>query len=511
MTSRLIYIIIFSSLVVATTNFSASAQQNKASVDRFALVIGNAKYPDDEMPLKDAINDAQQLTKELRRDGFDVDTGENLTKNAMRTALERLYGKIKSGSAAVIFFSGYGIQADRQSYMVPVDAQIWTEVDVRRDGFSLDAILSELNTRGANVKVAILNASRRNPFERRFRPVSAGLAPVIAPHDTMIMYSAAPGNVVSNTNSDQSVFVTQLVKEMRVPGLTGEEVFTHTRLSVTRASRNEQTPWFSSSLADEFYFNQDAPHGTNAVKDNSEARPVTATIPEADVRRDYQRAEQIGTRAAWKVFLDKYPTGSYAILAEDRLAKLDSQSVASPPLKQEAGKKAPAEKPSADDSAIRELNRRLESNPKDMETHYKRGALYAKNGDYSLAIKDFNEVILVNPNDADALNNRCWARAMLDQLQLALKDCDEALRIRPRFADALDSRGFVKLKTGLPRSALSDYDASLQINDSQASSLYGRGIAKMRSGNTSGGNSDVAAAKSINPQIVEEFASYGIR
>jgi tetratricopeptide (TPR) repeat protein len=514
------FVIIFLlSLMVATTTDRDVLAQSKSQGARFALVIGNAKYPDNETPLKDAINDARELAKELKRDGFDVDVGENLSKDAMRAALDRLYGKIKSGSVAVFFFSGYGIQSDRQSYMIPVDAQIWAESDVRRDGFSVDTMLSELNTRGAKVKVAILNASRRNPFERRFHPVSGGLAPVIAPPDTMIMYSAAPGTVASESNTDQSLFVTELVKEMRTAGLTGEEVFTHTRFSVTRASRGEQTPWFSSSLAEEFYFNPEGRgESKSAVQNNptprneSESKPAPATDPEDQARRDYQHAEQIGTRNAWQDFLDKHPTGHYAILAEDQLAKLDSPRVSSKPSEPEPEpKKAPTEKSSADDEAIRDLNRRLDNNPKDTDARSRRGALYAKNGDYSLAVRDFNDVIRVNPNDADAWNNRCWARAMLDELQSALRDCNEALRIRPRFSDALDSRGFVKLKIGQPSDALSDYDASLQINANQASSLYGRGIAKKRSGNTVGGNSDIAEAKSINPRIAEEFASYGIR
>ena len=75
--------------------------------------------------------------------------------------------------------------------MIPVDAQIWTEADVRRDGFSLETVLGEINSRGAGVKIALIDASRRNPFERRFRSFSAGLAPVIAPNGTLVMYSAA--------------------------------------------------------------------------------------------------------------------------------------------------------------------------------------------------------------------------------------------------------------------------------------------------------------------------------
>src|SRR6267154_4609662 len=225
-----------------------------AAADRFALVIGNAKYPDAEAPLKEPINDARDAADELKRDGFSVDIGENLTGDGMRRAFERLYGKIKPGSVALIFFSGFGVQSNRQSYMIPVDAQIWTEADVRRDGSSLETVLGDINSRGAGVKIALLDASRRNPFERRFRSFSAGLAPVIAPNGTLVMYSAALSSVVSDNGSDRSLFVQELLKEMRVPDLMAEETLNRTRVGVTRASRSEQVPWISSSLAEDFSF-----------------------------------------------------------------------------------------------------------------------------------------------------------------------------------------------------------------------------------------------------------------
>ena len=185
----------------------ASIAPSFAAGERYALVIGNAKYPDAEAPLKEPINDARDVAEELKRDGFNVDIGENLTGEQMRRAFERLYGKIKPGSVALIFFSGFGVQSNRQSYMIPVDAQIWTEADVRRDGFSLETVLGEINSRGAGVKIALIDASRRNPFERRFRSFSAGLAPVIAPNGTLVMYSAALSSVISDNGSDRSLFV----------------------------------------------------------------------------------------------------------------------------------------------------------------------------------------------------------------------------------------------------------------------------------------------------------------
>ena len=114
----------------------SSAVPSLAAGERLALVIGNSKYPDAEAPLREPINDARDIADELKRDGFTVEIGENLNGDQMRRAFDRLYGKIKPGSVALLFFSGYGIESGRQSYMIPVDAQIWTEPDVRRDGFS---------------------------------------------------------------------------------------------------------------------------------------------------------------------------------------------------------------------------------------------------------------------------------------------------------------------------------------------------------------------------------------
>src|SRR3982075_2798526 len=242
--------LIFSAAIFSVVSIAPSF----AASDRYALVIGNAKYPDAEAPLKEPINDDRDVADELKRDGFNVDVGENLTGEQMRRAFDRLYGKIKPGSVALVFFSGFGVQSSRQSYMIPVDAQIWTEPDVRRDGFSLETVLGEINSRGAGVKIALIDASRRNPFERRFRSFSAGLAPVIAPNGTLVMYSAALSSVISDNGGDHSLFVQELLKEIRVPDLMAEETLNRTRVGVTRASRSEQVPWISSSLAEDFSF-----------------------------------------------------------------------------------------------------------------------------------------------------------------------------------------------------------------------------------------------------------------
>jgi hypothetical protein len=473
----------------------ASVAPSFAAGERYALVIGNAKYPDAEAPLKEPINDARDIAEELKRDGFNVDIGENLTAEQMRRAFERLYGKIKPGSVALIFFSGFGVQSSRQSYMIPVDAQIWTEPDVRRDGFSLEAVLGEINSRGAGVKIALIDASRRNPFERRFRSFSAGLAPVIAPNGTLVMYSAALSSVVSDNGSDRSLFVKELLKEIRTPDLMAEETLNRTRVGVTRASRQEQVPWISSSLAEDFSF---IPSGSGPRPASQPSTPV-ATAPAAPPAPAPAPAP---------------PTVAAPAPPPPPPAAQKPVEAAIPPPPPPA---KPPEGPSptgsalADDPTIKSLNDKLKDNPDDAAALYRRGQVYASKGAYELAIKDFNNSLRLNPKDVEAFNNRCWARTVIGDLQAALKDCNEALRLRPNFVDALDSRGLVNLKSGQNKNAIADFDAALKINPRLTSSLYGRGLAKKRNGSIPEGDLDINNAKAMDPNIVKEFADYGVQ
>jgi hypothetical protein len=474
----------------------ASVAPSFAAGERYALVIGNAKYPDAEAPLKEPINDARDIAEELKRDGFNVDIGENLTAEQMRRAFERLYGKIKPGSVALIFFSGFGVQSSRQSYMIPVDAQIWTEPDVRRDGFSLETVLGEINSRGAGVKIALIDASRRNPFERRFRSFSAGLAPVIAPNGTLVMYSAALSSVVSDNGSDRSLFVKELLKEIRTPDLMAEETLNRTRVGVTRASRQEQVPWISSSLAEDFSF----------IPGGSGPRPASPSTPVATAPATPPVPAPAPAPAPPPVAAPAPPPPPPAS------QKPVEAAIPPPPPPAKPGESpSPPAGALADDPTIKSLNDKLKDNPDDAAALYRRGQVYASKGAYELAIKDFNNSLRLNPKDVEAFNNRCWARTVIGDLQAALKDCNEALRLRPNFVDALDSRGLVNLKSGQNKNAIADFDAALKINPRLTSSLYGRGLAKKRNGSISEGDLDINNAKAMDPNIVKEFADYGVQ
>jgi hypothetical protein len=271
--------------VMAVSVIVASPVWSQQQADRVALVIGNASYPDASTPLSATIRDARTLAEEFRRTGFAVDLKENLGKAEMQSAIAALTDKIRPGMTALFYFSGYGIQVARQTYLIPVNAQLWTEADVQRDGTSLNDAVAELHRKGAKAKIVIIDAARRNPYERRFRPAAMGLAPIDAPENTLAIFSAAPGKLINDGAGTNSLFVGELVKELRAPNAAVEEIFARVRLGVSRASNNEQIPWLSSSLVEPFYFGAQPPFVTtdNVKKTTATADSVKAVFEKHDL------------------------------------------------------------------------------------------------------------------------------------------------------------------------------------------------------------------------------------
>jgi uncharacterized caspase-like protein len=218
---------------------------------RLALVIGNGHYPDAHAPLAQPINDARALTAALRRNGFDVDVVEDASKDDMGRAIGRMKSKITPDSVVMLFFGGFGVQVGRESYMIPVDATIWKEADIRREGFSIEAVLEAMKEQGVRARLAVIDASRRNPYERRFRSFSHGLAPLNAPDNALILSSATPGKVVDDSDGEHSVLMTELLANLDQPEAGAEAVFNKTRAAISRASDGEQVPSVSSSLSED--------------------------------------------------------------------------------------------------------------------------------------------------------------------------------------------------------------------------------------------------------------------
>ncbi|MBV9235952.1 MAG: caspase family protein [Xanthobacteraceae bacterium] len=508
---RLVFILL-ASLIIVPGNWPANAEQTTAAdaQTRIALVIGNANYQDADTPLKDPVGDARALGSALERAGFDVDVAEDLTKDAMRRTLDRFYDKVKPGAMTLIFFSGYGIQSNRQNYLIPTDAHIWTESDVRRDGMSIAAILSELGNRQPSAAIAVLEAARRNPFERRYRLTSAGLAAITAAPGTLIAHAAAPNALLDDTN--RGLFVGELIKQIGKADSPVQDVFNRTSLAVSQASQGGQIPWVSSALDEQISFGEKST--TAPATSQSKMAAVEPAKPEEQQTTEPSRPQA----SEQSVSSQNTPSNSPA---NPQVANTTAPSAASDAgnksgavlarIDPDQGRVSSTAINPTDDAAIKALDAKLVQNPNDANAFYRRGQLYAKNGVFTRAADDFDAAIRLNPKDPEAFNNRCWVRAMVADLKTALSDCDEALRLRPGFADALDSRGLVHLKLSMSQSAITDYDAALKVKPNQASSLYGRGIGKLRIGKAAEGNADIAAAKAIDSGIADEFASYGIR
>ena len=243
----------------AAQSAAESSVDASKKASRIALVIGNGHYPDAPAALLQPINDARALTAELRRDGFDVDVIEDASKDDMTRAVARLKAKVRPDSVVMLFYGGYGIQVGRESYMIPVDATIWKEGDVRRNGVSIESVLEVMKEQGACAKLVVIDASRRNPYERRFRGFSHGLAPIAAPDNALILTSATPGKVADDGKGQYSVLVTELLnnlgsRETDKPAVAAEAIFNKTRIAISKATDGEQIPTVSSSLLEDVSF-----------------------------------------------------------------------------------------------------------------------------------------------------------------------------------------------------------------------------------------------------------------
>lgn len=232
-----------------------------AAEKRVALVIGNGAYPG--APLLNPANDAKDMAVELRKLGFTVIERINANQKEMHRSITKFGESLSKDSVALFYYAGHGMQVRGKNYLIPVDAEIATENAVRSESVDVDGLLDQLTV--SDLNLVILDACRNNPFERKFRALGgAGLAQMDAPKGTLIAYATAPGKTASDGEGRNGLFTGELLRQMRVPGLTIEQVLKNVRREITKATRDNQTPWESSSLTGDFYF-------TNTVRNSAGA------------------------------------------------------------------------------------------------------------------------------------------------------------------------------------------------------------------------------------------------
>src|ERR1700681_413901 len=312
---------------------------------RVALVIGNSAY-ENVARLGNPANDATAMTATLKEAGFDVvDSRRDLNNADMRRAFRDFSDKARDADVAVVYFAGHGIEVDGTNYLIPVDAALERDLDVYDEAFPLDRILATIEP-AKQLRLVILDACRLNPFVKTMkrttgsRAVGRGLARVEpSSPNTLIAFASKADSIASDGDSKNSPFTSALVRYIATPGLDLRKAFGFVRDDVLKNTSNKQEPYVYGSLGG----------------DDVPLVPAKLVVSEplhnaqADVRRDYELALQVGTKKVWDAFIANYPSGFYTELAEaQRLAlegaKQPEQAKAAPEAKAAEEARVAAEK-----------------------------------------------------------------------------------------------------------------------------------------------------------------------
>jgi hypothetical protein len=221
---------------------------------RIALVIGNSAY--ESKPLKNPVNDAEDIANLLKNLGFQVTEVKNADIFKIRSSIKIFEEKLASHDVGLIYYSGHGIEFRGSNYLIPVDAQIKNEQDIARQGYDINGITSRMSKLNNKTIIFILDACRNSPVFTQNRSTSDGLTQMLAPTGAIIAFSAAPGQVASDGNGRNSPYTAALLSQLIIPNKKIEDMLKDISKKVSEDSGGRQVPWYNSSLIGNFYFNK---------------------------------------------------------------------------------------------------------------------------------------------------------------------------------------------------------------------------------------------------------------
>ncbi len=293
---------------------------------RVALVLANSAYQH-APSLANPVNDGAVMAKTLKDAGFDVvDSRHDLTALDTRRVLREFADSTRDADIAVVYYAGHGIEVEGSNYLIPVDAKLERDTDVYDEALSLDRVLVAVEP-AKQLRLVILDACRDNPFGRTMkrtlasRGIGRGLAQVEpTSSNTLIAYSAKAGFTAQDGDGANSPFTIALSKHLTTPGLDVRRAFGFVRDDVLKSTGNKQEPFVYGSLGGE-----DVP--LVPVKATPAPAAAPAANPQADMRRDYELALQVGNKPAWEAFLAQHPDGFYANLAKLQIDKIQAEQV----------------------------------------------------------------------------------------------------------------------------------------------------------------------------------------
>lgn len=254
-TEKIVPAVIPAVIPAATEPTLADAFKNEK---RFALVIGNSQYKH-VAPLKNAANDANDMAAELEKSNFEVIKVINGDYNQMREAFRKFHEKLSTGpkdqTVGLFYYAGHGLQNEGENYLVPVEANIQYDDDIPRTCMPVQrVIMANMERSNSRMNIVVLDACRNNPFPSAYRSADAGLAEIKRAKGSFIAYATAPGYTASDGEGRNGLYTQELLKAMKKPGQTIEQVFKEVRKNVLKLSGDKQYTWDSSNIIGDFYF-----------------------------------------------------------------------------------------------------------------------------------------------------------------------------------------------------------------------------------------------------------------
>jgi Caspase domain/VHL beta domain len=296
---------------------------------RVALVIGNGAYA--HAPhLPNPPHDAEDVAAALKRTGFDTILGIDLDKARMEDAAINFAKAARNADVAVFYYSGHAMQYAGVNYLIPVDAQLADEADLRR-ATRVDDVLDDLK-QAKNLRILVLDSCRDNPLAEELKrsigrtrsgSITRGLAKIDSPDGTIISYSTQSGRTAADGDGRNSPYTAAFLRHIEDRDEIST-VFHHISADVYDSSSGAQVPELSLSFFGEFYLN-----GKLQVTVSPAPRPPAD--PCASAGDHWKSAEAIGTSKAFEDHLARYPTCAFAGLARARLDALKTKQAALPP------------------------------------------------------------------------------------------------------------------------------------------------------------------------------------
>jgi uncharacterized caspase-like protein len=262
-------------LLLAGLFLNTSAESLAA--ERAALLVGNQSYT--SAPLQTPLNDVRALRLSLISAGFVVEVIEDTRQAAFYEQVDRFFTLHSAAKVHLFFYSGHGIALNGRNYLIPVEAKL-DAPDALSQLFDLRHLVESLEKTRASTRIVILDACRTNPFSRN-PSASSGLSELIAPANTLVAFSTAPGTVADDGDTQNSPYTEALLSSLFAPGRKIEDAFKLVRRQVRQATKGSQIPWESTSLENDFVMvpAQTAEPATPAKVKPNDAKTAAAQLP----------------------------------------------------------------------------------------------------------------------------------------------------------------------------------------------------------------------------------------